>query len=127
MSQYNSNINNTVALTTAIVESFSAPTNISASQVQDLVVSEASSRRNRRYLQTSTSSILASYQIVTNSQYSSSAYSEQLSDSVSTGKFVSNLQTASKQLDASFENVTSSTVTIGMNSIIMLMNVFNSY
>jgi hypothetical protein len=114
LNQYDSNSNNTIALKTAIAQSFTAPTNISVSDVQSLIVSGANTRRNRRFLQTSSSSIFASYQIVTSSKYPSSAYSAQLSDSVSNGQFDTNLQTASQQLGTtSFENATSSAVSIG--------------
>ena len=114
-SQYYSNSSYEKALVSTIVEAFSVPTNITAEQVLNLQIAQNSGRRR---LQSSSSSIFASYEIVTDSKYSATTYSTQLSNSVSSGQFTATLRNNAILNGAPlFANATSSSVTVGNEQI----------
>ena len=121
ISQYNSNSTYQNALVATIVDGFVSP-NISADQVQNLAVS-AGSRRNRRYLISSSSqSIFASYEIAATSQFSSQAYSTQLLDFVDSGQFSASLRKNAVIFGTQgFLNATSQSITIGKSIIFKLL------
>ena len=100
-----------MSLVQTIVKSFTSPT-ITSQQVLNLVVSAGSSRRFRRSLQSS--SIYASYQIATSSKYPASAYSTELTNSVNSGAFDTNLHTTAAAYGATyFVTATSGPVSVG--------------